>query len=85
VAMHIAIQSHMIVHKVTLHTLAGQVRPCSQFWWHGGHFRSKKSCSLTHVLNISPQAGPVGGSSFFCTKYFHTIQAMNKTFTAIIK
>jgi len=82
--MHIAIQSHMVIYKVTLHTLAGQVLPCSQFWWHGGHFRSKKSCSLTHVLSINPQAGPVGGS-LGLVKYFHTIQAMNKTFTAIIK
>jgi hypothetical protein len=81
-AMHIAIQSHMIIYKITLHTLAGQVRPCSQFWWHGGHFRSKKSCSLTHVLSISPQAGPVGGS-FFWIKYFHIAQAMNKTLTAM--
>jgi hypothetical protein len=75
----------MVIYKVTLHTLAGQVLPCSQFWWHGGHFLSMKSCSLTHVLSISPQAGPVGGCSFGWLKYFHTIQAMNKTFTAIIK
>jgi hypothetical protein len=75
----------MVIYKITLHTLAGQVLPCSQFWWHGGHFRSMKSCSLTHVLSISPQAGPVGGCSFGFIEYFHTIQATNKTFTASIK
>jgi hypothetical protein len=79
----VPVQSHMIVHKITLHTLAGQVRPCSQFWWHGGHFLSKKSCSLTHVLKIKPQAGPVRGASFFWLKYFHIAQAMNKTLTAM--
>jgi len=83
--MAVPVQSHMVIYKITLHTLAGQVLPCSQFWWHGGHFLSMKSTSLTHVLSTSPQAGPVGGASFFWIKYFQTAQAMNKTFTASIK
>jgi hypothetical protein len=83
--MHVPVQSHMVIYKIIFHVLAGQLLPCSQFWWHGGHFLSMKSCSLTHVLSTSPQAGPVGGSSFFCTKYFQIAQAMNKTLTAINK
>jgi len=61
--MAVAIEPDVIVHKIIFHVLAGQVLPWSQFWWHGGHLRSMKSCSLTHVLSTNPQAGPVSGTS----------------------
>jgi len=61
--MAVAIEPDVIVYKITLHTLAGQLLPWSQFWWHGGHFLSMNSTSLTHVLSTSPQAGPVSGAS----------------------
>jgi hypothetical protein len=38
VAMAVPIQSHMIIHKVTLHFLAGQFLPSLQLPLHGGHF-----------------------------------------------
>jgi hypothetical protein len=38
VAMAVAIESHMIIYKVTLHFLAGQFLPSLQFPLHGGHF-----------------------------------------------
>jgi len=61
--MHVAIESHMVIYKITFHVLAGQLLPWSQFWWHGGHFLSKKSYSLTHVLSTSPHSGPASGDS----------------------
>jgi hypothetical protein len=77
--MHVPIQPHRIVYKIIFHVLAGQVLPWSQFWWHGGHFRSMKSCSLTHVLSTNPQAGPVSGVSNVSSgfiKYLKTNQAI---------
>ena len=29
--MHVPIQPNMVIHKITLHTLAGQLLPWSQF------------------------------------------------------
>ena len=86
--MAVAIEPDVIVYKITLHTLAGQVLPWLQFWWHGGHFRSIKSYSLTHVLSTSPQDGPVSGvssSSFSLPKYFHIAQAITSALNANIK
>jgi hypothetical protein len=37
-AMHIPVQPDVIIHKVTLHFLAGQFLPSLQFPLHGGHF-----------------------------------------------
>jgi hypothetical protein len=47
-----------------------------------------KSYSLTHVLNTSPQAGPVSGASGVSSgfiKYLKTNQAINKTLNISIK
>ena len=86
--MAVAIEPDVIVYKITFHTLAGQVLPWSQFWWHGGHFRSMKSTSLTHVLSTSPQAGPVSGVSDVSSgfiKYLKTNQAITSTLNANIE
>jgi hypothetical protein len=37
-SMHVPVQPDVIIHKVTLHFLAGQFLPSLQFPLHGGHF-----------------------------------------------
>ena len=83
--MAVAIEPDVIVYKIIFHALAGQVLPWLQFPWHGGHFLSMKSYSLTHVLNTSPHTGPVALSTFGLKKYFHIAQAITSTLNANIK
>jgi hypothetical protein len=86
--MAVSIEPNVIVYKITLHVLAGQVLPWLQFPWHGGHFLSMKSYSLTHVLSTSPQAGPVSGvscPSFSLPKYFHIAQAITSALNISIE
>jgi hypothetical protein len=54
--MHIAIQPDWVIHKITLHFLAGQFLPSLQFPLHGGHslFTGFSGLGCFGVLTICP-------------------------------
>ena len=75
-------QPHMVVHKITLHFLAGHSRPWLQSWWHGGHFLSIKSYSLIQSLETNPQLGPVSSGNGAGLSFFLNILKMLNIFIA---